>query len=496
MHRTTPKRHIALVVRHNDYVELLICVAICTFCVASHVRHAGHWTVATASALLLALSAPALCKWGRFRAHASLRVCHDQCGVPTGVALLPLLALQAPNAATAAALCTATSAALGLRRCAAHIALALYLALLVAARASEEAQWRSSGSIIMMGAGAVVPHVAYHLATRCARTFTVAEATAVSAAMSSATADALSLLFARPPQVPVRDEQLLRDVSRVALAACVALWWMCVMPLADDESSLKQSHRCAIMRRACSVVSVTYVAAWRFACHAEPITSVLRVLTHRTAWPLLCTWLSLLGAALTCARPDQSGAPRIVARKGYHVLALAIFGLGLQVDRYVLHLGSACALALLLAGEALRVAEAGAVATWWAAVGARLADGRDAGSVTVTHLYLLLGCGGGVWLRRAPVVARGALLAVCVQDAVAAVVGNAIGSRKWGRRGRTVEGSVAGALSAAVLGVTWGGMAPGVAGMAALGTALVEAYTEQIDNWVVPLTFAVLVEAL
>ncbi len=207
-------------------------------------------------------------------------------------------------------------------------------------------------------------------------------------------------------------------------------------------------------------------------------------------------------------------------RKGYHLLAAALFLPALAAQPALLGRALAGAFAALAAAEAARVGGLPALAPRLHAFMAPFVDARDGGAFFVTHLALLLGMAAPVWLSNAlddaapawaaaelwPAAAAG-VLALGLGDAAASAVGRAAGRTPVARGApKTVEGAVAGtaatlagwAALAAVTGAgarrgSWGGGAPGgaaAAGAAATAAAcLLEAATAQLDNIFLPLHY-------
>jgi dolichol kinase len=107
--------------------------------------------------------------------------------------------------------------------------------------------------------------------------------------------------------------------------------------------------------------------------------------------------------------------------------------------------------------------------------------------VVISHISLILGCALPLWIHECtsrPTRLFG-ILVLGVGDSLAAVVGIQFGRRKWPRCRKTLEGSVA----------MWMGMAvccfPLQNWVAAVTfTTLLEAFTTQIDNFILPLAGA------
>lgn len=168
---------------------------------------------------------------------------------------------------------------------------------------------------------------------------------------------------------------------------------------------------------------------------------------------LSITVVALAAAAVALhAAATRSVLPRIVLRKGYHVLALAAVWplLAAEAGRRLVSVGSAGVLALLCALEAARLrrwpSEALSVAL--DAVLAPLRDSRDSGVLVTSHLSLAVGIGAPLWLLGAdwpPEAPTAALAALCAGDAAAAAIGIKLGGRLVPRmpNGKSLEGALA-----------------------------------------------------
>jgi dolichol kinase len=195
----------------------------------------------------------------------------------------------------------------------------------------------------------------------------------------------------------------------------------------------------------------------------------------------------------------------VILRKGFHLLAIVLFVPVLVVDADFLGLALGVALALMIAAEGLRFL--GVPGTLFLGRYMQIfTDSRDAGAVTVSHMSLLLGIAGPLWLAptmselsgsKPHIVAWAGLLTLGVADSMAAAVGSTLGRiRMYPASNKTLEGTLASAISLwlCLEGVIALGWAPRPSTWAAWKlpwisalTALLEASTLQLDNLVVPL---------
>ena len=231
------------------------------------------------------------------------------------------------------------------------------------------------------------------------------------------------------------------------------------------------------------------------------------------------------------ASPGTRKARLLLTRKLYHFLALAMFVPTLPTQLPFVQLAFAAAVALFTLLEALRIGAVPPLARPLERFLAQFVDGRDSGTLILTHLYLLLGCAAPILLEAAlpppgaaAVAAAGGggaaaaavaesgshahlarrvapyagLAVLGVGDAFASIVGVYCGRHRWPGTGKTIEGSVAGAASMLVLLLVIESLSGRAAAplweWAAVGacTALaciLEAFTSQIDNLFLPLAY-------
>ena len=192
------------------------------------------------------------------------------------------------------------------------------------------------------------------------------------------------------------------------------------------------------------------------------------------------------------------------SRKLFHVVAVGLFSTGLIVNSNMMVLAFGVALCGMLVLEYLRLI----IPEWYLMKNvdsfyASFVDARDAErDLTLTHIQLLVGCALPVWLScvdtsGAKLTPHLGWLSVGVLDGVSAAVGKNLGSHKWPGTNRTVEGSLAGVTSA--IGLAWlvtmvemddsMGIVreASAAAVALLACGLVEAFTWDVDNVLLPL---------
>lgn len=200
-------------------------------------------------------------------------------------------------------------------------------------------------------------------------------------------------------------------------------------------------------------------------------------------------------------------SPVVITRKWFHLVAILLFAPTTHFFPQLMALGYAVALCGLVVLETLRRV-APALDDFYRLVQDPTKDSSE--GIILSHICLILGCAMPLWLSEAieyysnDVTSKGLLLlsqwgilSLGVGDAMGAVVGKTYGQIRWGKNQRTVEGSLAmwismmsvGRLLPVVLvGVVDQHQEPWVPLLVATTfVTLVEAYTIQMDNLVLPL---------
>ncbi|XP_064542989.1 dolichol kinase [Drosophila montana] len=228
---------------------------------------------------------------------------------------------------------------------------------------------------------------------------------------------------------------------------------------------------------------------------------------------IIAFYLLLVG--LTCATVSwqlgNSTQASTRMRKIFHLLIVLVFVPGLVYQCALLYIATGIALAIFVVLELLRLLQMPPFAATLAQAFDSFKDVKDAGQLALTPFCLLIGCALPIWLTPCPcqtsaqdsplLLLLSGILSVGVGDTAASVLGSKYGRNKWANSSRSLEGTVAFVLS--VLLSVWLLQLSGVLDMsqakwfatlfAALNTALVEAFTDQVDNLVLPLVFYIIV---
>mmetsp|Transcript_8688 Transcript_8688/g.17629 ORF Transcript_8688/g.17629 Transcript_8688/m.17629 type:complete len:521 (-) Transcript_8688:1247-2809(-) len=246
-----------------------------------------------------------------------------------------------------------------------------------------------------------------------------------------------------------------------------------------------------------STLCAALAYAWLFyVADREPFGLVLsREIFTLSRLILTLFWGACLSLIITTSLPQRLPIPKIMARKAYHLLAVVMFAPGIRFEFAFQSMAFSIALALLVTLELLRLGSA------WPTNSERfqrfffsLVDDRDSGPLVLTHLYLLIGCALPVWLMplqesRTNVrdIAYIGLASLGISDTFASVVGKRFGTLRWFGTEKTLEGTLAAWLCGALF--QWlmsEKTSLLVIGAAMIPVTLLEAWTEQVDNLILP----------
>jgi dolichol kinase len=180
-----------------------------------------------------------------------------------------------------------------------------------------------------------------------------------------------------------------------------------------------------------------------------------------------------------------------VRRKWFHLVAVLLFGPITHVFPDLMSLSYAIALCGLVVVETIR-SDCPLLQSFYQEWIDPTKD-EDEG-ILLSHMFLLLGCAMPLWIAQActpfndhsSLLAQWGVLCLGVGDAMGAVVGSKFGKHRWGRNGRTLEGSLAMWTSMLVVGGI-AGVSPIALFLATTLTTLLEAFTLQMDNLILPL---------
>eukprot|EP01132_Coremiostelium_polycephalum_P000419 gene419-531_t len=244
------------------------------------------------------------------------------------------------------------------------------------------------------------------------------------------------------------------------------------------------------------------------------IKTINRVATSGNLELLMGLWVVLLGFTVFSYQPTiHSNLPQIISRKYFHILAILMFTPPILFNQKgFMTLSFSVAISALVLLELVKYARAPPLAHYIRLYMDRFIDHRDSGIIVLTHIYLLLGCSIPVFFSYISdqivhpqqqhttihfLSAFSGLLTIGVGDTMASYVGVKIGRTKWFGTSKSLEGTIAGALSSFLIAILlfqyhstqliWSEILKIL--FSCLLSSIFEASTYQIDNLVLPLLF-------
>ena len=368
------------------------------------------------------------------------------------------------------------------------------------------------------------------------KSFTVGEALVVVQCVTIATTDFMALTASRvvPGSTPYYAEH--RTPDQVALeGGLLGVVWLAVVlgpffaqhvkmenetigvdprqpgPRPRADSALLRwdtlSPRASLVFVATCAAWLSFVALWvalLLPDQVNPIEFVRRFTFGSWAHVAM---VSYWFAALACGLPmihwlaKRAQLSLIVIRKLYHLLALVMFAPAVALTPQFVSLSFGVSTALLLFLEYVRACRMPPLGEWLHGFMRSYTDSRDEGVAILTHLYLLVGCALPVWIcpaGEASLAPFAGVLILGAGDAAGAIVGSTYGRARWIGGRKTFVGTTAAVVctmaSAMVITRLWLPWPQSARELqftfvATLATCLLEAFTTQIDNLVLPLFF-------
>jgi dolichol kinase len=195
----------------------------------------------------------------------------------------------------------------------------------------------------------------------------------------------------------------------------------------------------------------------------------------------------------------------VVTRKWFHLIAVLLFGPITWQFPQLMSLSYAIATCILIVLETLRSDDAPLLQSFYFAF---LDDKKDKGEyIIISHVFLIVGCAIPLWINQvlsstndddadfsssssSLLLAEFGVISIGVGDAMGAVIGKSMGKHHWGMNQRTLEGSLAMWLSMIGIGmlVCTSMQEYGALLLATTFTTILEAFTVQLDNLVLPIS--------
>lgn len=202
-------------------------------------------------------------------------------------------------------------------------------------------------------------------------------------------------------------------------------------------------------------------------------------------------WLIYWGIVMLITIPLAPGSHirPILARKWFHFVAIVLFVPSTLLAPQMQSLSYAVALCVLMIMEPLRRDVPLLNAFYRTYLDASKQESDE--ETIISHMALIVGCAAPLWLWQwqgsstdTRHVALWGVWVLGAGDSMAAIAGTRFGRHRWGDQKRTVEGSMAMAL---VLFIVTFQHASGKMTLAIALATLLEAFTLQLDNIVLPL---------
>ncbi|XP_052520210.1 dolichol kinase-like [Budorcas taxicolor] len=235
-------------------------------------------------------------------------------------------------------------------------------------------------------------------------------------------------------------------------------------------------------------------------------------------WCLLATAACLVVLYQNAKRSSSESKKHqasTIARKYFHFIVVATYIPGIILDRPLLYVAATVCLAVFIFLEYVRYFRIKPLGHTLRSLLSLFLDERDSGPLILTHIYLLLGMSLPIWLVPRPCTQKGSLggaralvpyagvLAVGVGDTVASIFGSTMGEIRWPGTKKTFEGTMtsifAQIISVALILIFDSGVDLNYSYAWILGSistvSLLEAYTTQIDNLLLPLYLLILLMA-
>lgn len=229
---------------------------------------------------------------------------------------------------------------------------------------------------------------------------------------------------------------------------------------------------------------------------------------------IVTVYMGLIGITVAAVswHLSRNRASNTSIRKIFHILIVLVFVPGLIYQCTFLFVASGVALATFILLELVRIMKVKPFAEILQQAVKSFADEKDAGLVAMTPIYLLVGCSLPIWLHPCPcdltdtagfdlLPLMAGVISVGLGDTAASVIGSKFGRIHWPNSIKTIEGTIAAFVVQALILplLIYLGLVQSSALIIAKYTAtiainsLVETFTDQVDNLVLPLlTFILL----
>ncbi|CAI2175947.1 4100_t:CDS:10 [Funneliformis geosporum] len=198
-----------------------------------------------------------------------------------------------------------------------------------------------------------------------------------------------------------------------------------------------------------TVLMIGSIGLWVQAfLNIDPYSWMLGFVIEKKARIFLCIfWIGLIALSLGLFI-QLSQARKIYSlntkRKYFHFLALIMFMPGYLFESVFMHLAFSVAFAALIYLEYLRYFAVFPLGKQLHVFLSEFLDSRDAGPSILSHIYLLVGCAGCIWLDGSSTLANiSGIFTLGLGDSMASIIGRKYGRHRWPGAFKTIEGSIA-----------------------------------------------------
>lgn len=175
---------------------------------------------------------------------------------------------------------------------------------------------------------------------------------------------------------------------------------------------------------------------------------------------LFSLWVSTVAGcvAFSIAWSQNSTGTNSIIRKVFHAVICMIFITGYKGDMGFTSFAAGATLLAFILLETFRVLRLKPIGQYLEKVCRTLRSGHDNSSITINHIYLLMGLFLPVWLlpmNSSKLSISSGLIAVGIGDTFAALIGTMVGRNKITATNKTLEGFLGGLLSQIVFKLWW-----------------------------------------
>ncbi|XP_047316384.1 dolichol kinase EVAN-like isoform X1 [Impatiens glandulifera] len=292
----------------------------------------------------------------------------------------------------------------------------------------------------------------------------------------------------------------------------IQVWYQFRSSTNPEERAYHEIEKSAIFFTSLAFILIVIVPSWmqtvkEFDMHPFLWVIVFVLSEPHKMLPLCVYWVAVICVSVVrFYKISKKGTTeRILLRKYYHLMAVAMFLPALVFQPKFLDLAFGVALAVFLLLEIIRVWRIWPLGQLVHQFMNAFTDHRDSDVLIISHFSLLLGCALPIWMsfgfNDRPLSPFAGILSLGIGDTMASMIGYKYGVLRWSKTGKkTIEGTAAGITSVLaacsvlipLLATTgyiftqqhWYSLI-----IAVIISGLLEAYTAQLDNAFIPLVF-------